>query len=413
MRTILHSDCNGFFASVECLYNPKIKNKPVAVGGDVDKRHGIILAKNEYAKKYKIQTGEAIWQAIKKCPELVVVSPHYDRYLRFSKLCKEIYSEYTDMVESFGLDEAWLDVTGSKLIYGDGIQIANEIRKRIKRELGITVSIGVSFNKIFAKLGSDYKKPDAITEINKNNYKEIAWPLPASDLLYVGKSTNKRLKELGIYTIGDIAKYPINQLRNNLGKWGDMLYSFANGYDNSPVAKIEYYNPVKSIGNATTTIRDLNNLEDAKIILMILSDSVGRRLREQGLFCKEISIYIRDTELSSLTRQTKLSRHTDLTKEILHAAYSLLKQHYTFSKSIRTIGITVSNLTSNSISTQTSLFEDEKSREKLMSLDATIDNLKERYGCYSIKIAKTMLDPILSNFSPKEEHVAHPISYFK
>lgn len=413
MRSILHSDCNSFFASVECLYNPEIRKKPVAVGGDADKRHGIILAKNEYAKKYKIQTGEPIWKAINKCPELVVVPPHYERYLKFSRLCKEIYSEYTDKVENFGLDEAWLDVTGSSLMYGDSIKIAEEIRKRIKRELGITVSIGVSFNKIFAKLGSDYKKPDAITVISKENYKEIAWPLPASDLLYVGRSTDKRLKELGVFTIGELANYPLELLRVNFGKWGDVLYTFANGLDSSPVMDINESDTIKSIGNSTTAIRDLKTFEDVKIIFMVLVDSVSRRLREQGFFCKEVSISIRDTDLFTITRQTKLIRYTNLTKDILNASLKLFKENYNFEKNIRSLGVSVSDFSNNTISQQINFFEDETKREKQESLDEAIDILKDRFGCYSIKPAKLMCDPVLSGFSPKEEHIAHPEGYFK
>lgn len=413
MRTILHSDCNGFFASVECLYNPDIRNKPVVVGGDVDKRHGIILAKNEYAKKYKIQTGEPIWKALKRCPELEVVPPHYDRYVRFSKLCREIYSEYTDKVENFGLDEAWLDVTGSNVLFGSGEEIAHEIRKRIKRELGITVSIGVSFNKIFAKLGSDYKKPDAVTVISKENYKEIAWPLPASDLLYVGRATNNKLKGLGVYTIGDIANYPLNLLRSNFGKWADVLYSFANGYDNAEVSNIDEYETVKSIGNSTTSIRDLENYEDAKIIFMVLVDSVSRRLREQGFYCKEVSIAIRDTKLETITRQMKLSRYTNLTKDILNACLKLFRNNCDFTNNIRSLGVSVSDFKSDNVPTQVSIFEDERKRDRLHNLDSTIDILKERFGCYSIAPAKLMFDTSLSNFSPKEDHIAHPVSYFK
>ena len=223
MRTILHSDCNGFYASVECLYHPDVRNKPVAVGGDADKRHGIILAKNEIAKKYKISTGEAIWQAREKCPELVVIKPHFERYMRFSKMCRRIYADYTDCIEPFGLDEAWLDVTGNSM---SGEAIAHEIRKRIKNELGITVSVGVSFNKIFAKLGSDYKKPDAVTVISRENFRDVVFPLDAGDLLYVGRSTKRRLRTLGVHTIGELAAFPLPLLRANFGKWGDILYHF-------------------------------------------------------------------------------------------------------------------------------------------------------------------------------------------
>ena len=236
-RAILHSDCNGFYASVECLHHPEIRNKPVAVSGDAENRHGIILAKNEIAKKYNIKTGEAIWQAKQKCPDLITVPPHFDLYKRFSKMARRIYSEYTDKIEPFGLDEAWLDVTDNKNM--NGKEIALEINRRIKQELGITVSIGVSFNKIFAKFGSDYKKPDAITEITRENYRDIVWNCPAIDLLYVGRATGRKLESIGIYTIGDIATADVTLLRSYLGKWGDLIYGFANGYDSSTVAQMK------------------------------------------------------------------------------------------------------------------------------------------------------------------------------
>lgn len=412
MRTILHSDCNGFFASVECLYNPDFRDKPVAVCGDKDKRHGIILAKNEIAKKFNVKTGEPIWQALQKCPELVTASAHYDRYIRFSKLCREIYSDYTDNIEPFGLDEAWLDVTGSTLVCGSGRDIAEEIRHRIKHELGITVSIGVSFNKIFAKLGSDYKKPDAVTVITKENYKQIVWNLRASDLLYVGRATEKKLRQLGILTIGDIANFPLDLLRKNFGKWADVLHSFSNGLDFSPVMKSDEVSAVKSIGNSTTAIRDLNCFEDAKIIFMVLCDSVCRRMREHGFRTKNVSISIRNTQLSSFTRQRKLGRATNLTTDVLSVCLELFKENYSFEKNIRSLGVSVSDFESDSLSLQTSFFEDESNIIKKEQLDNTLDIIKNRFGNYSIKPAKLMFDRSLSGFNPKEEHTVHPVGYF-
>lgn len=412
MRTILHSDCNGFFASVECLYNPQLRDKPVAVCGDKDKRHGIILAKNEIAKKFNVKTGEPIWQAQQKCPELVTASAHYDRYIRFSKLCREIYSDYTDNIEPFGLDEAWLDVTGSTMLYGSGESIAQEIRHRIKAELGITVSIGVSFNKIFAKLGSDYKKPDAVTVITKENYKNIVWNLKASDLLYVGRATERKLKQLGIFTIGDLANFPLPLLRKNFGKWADILYSFSNGLDFSPVMKADEVSAVKSIGNSTTAIRDLENFEDAKIIFMVLCDSVCRRMREQGYRAKTVCISIRNTELHSFTRQKKLDCSTNLTSDILKASLELFKGNYTFDKNIRSLGVSVSDFEPDTVSHQTSIFVDEKSVIRQEHLDSALDKIKIRFGNFSINPCKLMFDKNLSGFNPKEEHTVHPVGYF-
>lgn len=412
MRTILHSDCNGFFASVECLYNPQHRDKPVVVCGDKDKRHGIILAKNEIAKKFNIKTGEAIWQAQQKCPELVTLSAHYDRYIRFSKLCRKIYSDYTDNIEPFGLDEAWLDVTGSALTHGSGKEIAEEIRHRIKQELGITVSIGVSYNKIFAKLGSDYKKPDAVTVITKENYKDIVWKLKASDLLYVGRATEKNLRRLGIFTIGDLATFPLPTLRKNFGKWADILHTFSNGLDLSPVMKSDEVSAVKSIGNSTTAIRDLVCLEDAKIIFMVLCDSVCRRMREHGYRANTVCISIRNSELFTITRQRKLMRSTNLSKDILETCMALFKENCCFDKSIRSLGVSVCDFESSATPLQPTIFCDETLKIKQENLENTLDRIRNRFGSYSIRPAKLMFDNALSGFDPKEDHIVHPVGYF-
>ena len=409
MRTILHSDCNGFYASVECLYNPDIRDKPVAVGGDAEKRHGIILAKNELAKKYKIKTGEAIWQARQKCPSLVVVSPHFERYMRFSRMCRRIYSDYTDRIENFGLDEAWLDVSGNDT---DGEAIAQEIRRRVKKELGITVSIGVSFNKIFAKLGSDYKKPDAVTVISKDNYRDIVFPLPAEDLLYVGPATKKKLNRLGVYTIGELAAFPLSVLRENFGKWGDVLYTFSNGLDASPVMHADETTAIKSIGNSTTAVRDLENLEDVRMVLMVLCDSVCRRLREQGARAGLVGISVRDKDLYTFTRQHKLLSPTDITQEIFDAATELFIANYRWEKSIRSLGVSVSELCSRDSAVQLTMLMDENSRERKMLLDRSLDALKRRFGAFCVRPAALMKDPRLSGFNPKEEHIIHPVGYF-
>lgn len=253
-RVILHSDMNNCYASIELLHRPELRGKPLAVGGDPEARHGIVLAKNQLAKKAGVKTGMALWQAKQVWPDIVFVPPNMDLYLRFSRLAHEIYGEYTDQQEAYGVDESWLDVTASASYKGDGLKIAEEISSRIKRELGITVSIGVSWNKIFAKLGSDYKKPDAITVIDKMNYQKIVWPLPVEDLLYVGRSTQKKLNLFGIHTIGELAKTDPRLLHRQLGKMGLVLHMFANGEDQTPVNQENYHAPIKSIGNSTTTL---------------------------------------------------------------------------------------------------------------------------------------------------------------
>ncbi len=412
MRIILHSDCNGFFASVECLYNPEIRHRPVAVCGDVDQRHGIVLAKNEIAKKYKIKTGEAIWQALKKCPELYIAEPHYDRYIRFSKMASRIYSDYSHFIEPFGLDEAWIDITGNVKNFEEAAEVANEIRMRVKEELGITVSIGVSYNKIFAKLGSDLKKPDAVSVITPDNFREVVFPLPSDCLLGVGNATKRKLKTLGIDTIGDIANCPRDILKFNFGKNGDTLYSFANGYDSSPVKPLGYSNLPKSIGNSTTPSRNMENLEDVKIVLTILCDSVCRRAREQNLIAGTVSVNIRDKDLFIINRQTKLSRHTNLNREIIAAAMSVFEGNYEWRKAIRSIGVALSDFRSSGEAEQTSLFTNEEKRRNLYELDCSVDSLKKRFGSYCVRSALMLKDRELSSFSPKEDNIVHPVGYF-
>ena len=408
-RVILHSDCNGFYASVECLYNPKIRNKPVVVSGNAENRHGIILAKNEIAKKYGIKTGEAIWQAKQKCPEVITVPPHFELYKRFSKMARRIYSDYTDMIEPFGLDEAWLDVTQNT--DKSGTEIAFEINRRVKEELGITVSIGVSFNKIFAKFGSDYKKPDAITNITRDNYKKIIWNAPAEDLLYVGKATKKKLHNIGIYTIGDIANSSVELLRSQLGKWGELIYGFANGYDSSPVSHMNENSEVKSIGNSTTTPRDMKTYEDVKMVMYVLCDSVCRRMREQGFMAHTVGISVRDNELCSFIRQCTLDDFTNVTKEITNAAINLFVKNYKMQRPLRSIGVSVTDFVHDNVPRQMSLLNNEEKMLRNIQLDKTIDRLKKRFGNYIIRPAVLLGDRGLSAFNPKDDHTIHPIGY--
>lgn len=411
-RTILHCDANSFYASVECLHRPEIRKKPVAVGGDVEERHGIILAANQLAKRYRIRTGEALWQARQKCPGLVILPPDFPKYQRFSRLARQIYLEYTDQVEPFGLDEAWLDVTGSASVWGDGDKIAQEIKRRVKYELGITVSIGVSYNKIFAKLGSDYKKPDAVTNISRKNFQDVAWPLPAKDLLCVGQATGKKLAGLGIHTIGEIARSDCRMLRSHFGKWGEILSCFANGFDVSPVAAYDNQPAVKSIGNSTTTPRDLENGEDVKIVLLVLADSVARRLREQGFQARTVCVSIRDNRLFSFTRQQTLKRYTNITQEISNAAFALFCRHYRWTAPIRSIGLHVTDLAGSTICSQTDLFSNERARERLERLDAAVDHLKNRFGTAAVQPAVLLADRRLSGFDPKLQHTIHPVGFF-
>ncbi|NLW90296.1 MAG: DNA polymerase IV [Syntrophomonadaceae bacterium] len=412
-RVILHSDLNNFYASVECLYRPEIRDKPVAVGGDQEARHGIILAKNYLAKATGIQTGEVIWQAKRKCPALVIVPPNYPLYMRYSHLARDIYADYTDQIEPFGLDEAWLDVTGSCPLFGTGTHIADEIRERIKAEMGVTASVGVSYNKIFAKLGSDLKKPDATTVITPENYKHVVWPLPAGDLLYVGRSTNKKLASCGIIGIGDIAKASPAYLRLRLGKWGEVLWSFANGYDSSPVARAGEESVIKSIGNSITTPRDLETEEDVRMILYILSESVAARLRDHGFKCRTVHIHIRDKDLFTFGAQGKLAQPSAISSEIAEKALAIFQANYTWEKPIRSIGVRGGDLVTAASNIQISLFDDENRRIKQENLEVTLDSLRSRFGHHSVQRAILLQDNDLMSINPKDDHVIHPIAYFK
>lgn len=411
-RAILHIDMNSCYASIECLHHPEIRHLPVAVGGDVEARHGIILAKNELAKRAGVKTGEALWQAKQKCPDLVIVPPHYQLYLRFSRMARAIYAEYTDLIEPFGLDEAWIDVTGSG-VFGDAVEIAETIRNRVKFELGITVSIGVSFNKIFAKLGSDYKKPDADTVFGKDDYREKVWPLPVEELLYVGPATTRKLRARCIRTIGDLAQTDPSLLHSWLGKMGYVLHAFANGNDPSPVAPLGEEAIIKSIGNSTTTPRDLTCEEDVNIIFYVLAESVAARMRENGFRAKTVQISLRDTDLFSFERQCKLESPSCLASELHDAGMRLLRDHYRFRKPLRSVGIRGMDLVPIQTAMQLNFFEDPVRREKRKQLEVAVDELRRRFGHAAVSRAVTMCDPSLGTINPKDDHTIHPVGYFK
>ena len=377
-RAILHCDLNNFYVSVASRDNETLKGKPVAVGGSVEERHGIILAKSEEAKKFGVTTGEAIWQAKQKCPSLIIVPPDFKRYQHFSLMVRKIYERYTDLVEPFGIDECWLDVTGSRRLFGSGREIAEEIRARVKDELGLTVSIGVSFNKIFAKLGSDYKQPDAVTEFTRENFKELVWPLPAADLLFVGKSTQEALRKYGIYTIGDAAKADRKLLKRLFGKAGEQLSMYANGEDRSPVRRVNEHEEVKSIGNSTTAVHDLKDDGEIRAELYMLSESVAQRLREKGLCGYNVQLSVRKYNLETYQRQKMLDTAVADSKSIFDAAYGLFRAHHT-GESIRSIGVRVSSLVPLGMS-QCSLFEDAARGQKAQKLETTVDFLRCKYG---------------------------------
>ena len=410
-RHILHVDANAFYASVEQQRRPELRDKPVAVCGSQEERHGIVLTASYPAKRQGVKTGMAIWQARQHCPELIVLPPDMGEYMRISRLARDIYERYTDQVEPFGLDEAWLDITGSTAIFGSAMQIAREISERVKYELGITVSIGVSDNKVTAKLGSDYKKPDAITRIERDNYAEIVYPLPVEDLLYVGPATSRKLRSAGISTIGHLAETPDDFLQRRLGKMGLILGTFAKGNDVSPVLKTDHVSAIKSVGNSATTPRDLINEEDVQLMLILLSESVCARLRELASKCTVVEISVRNTELHSFTRQKKIQAPTCSSLEMAHAALQLFRANYRWELPIRSIGVRGAGLVEASENDQLSLFMDDVRRQKRERIEGAVDYIRGRFGYMSIQRAAIFADPQLAGIRPKE-HVVHPVGYF-
>ena len=410
-RIIAHSDLNCFYASVEMLRNPRLRHVPMAVCGSTEERHGIVLAANYPAKKMGIKTAMANWEARRCCPGLYIVKPHMSDYIQFSGFVREIYSYYSDRIGAFGLDENWIDLTGCISNFKQGEKLVHEIRERVKRELGLSVSIGLADNKVFSKLGSDMKKPDACTIIPRENFKEIVWPLPVSDLLYVGPATTKKFISRGIYTIGDLAKSHPDMLKSMLGKVGLVLYTYANGADKSTVSNIEFEFPVKSIGNSTTCPRDLETDQDVKIILYALSESVGARLMEQGFYAATVEFSYVGTNLSfNSTRQMKLNRPTNLSGEIADAAFRLFKQHYShWPAPLRKIGVRGSSLVPMNAPRQLTIFEDAEKDSQKEDLERTINTLRARFGNKIVQRGIMYMDKELSKVDAKKNHTVYPV----
>lgn len=395
MRTILHADLNNCFASIESISHPEYRTIPFAVGGDEEMRHGIILAKNDCAKKFGIKTGESLLSARQKCPDLKVVKPNFELYDEYCTAVRNLYCEYTDQVEPFGMDESWLDTSGSISLFGDGVKIANELRKRVKKEFDLTISVGVSYNKVFAKLGSDYKKPDAVTVISPENYKELVWTLPVEELLYVGRATKAKLNRLDIKTIGELANTSENFLVAQFGKNGRMLYSYANGLDMSPVRRLTQAETIKSIGNSTTTPRDMENETDAKLIFNLLSEQVCRRLRKHRLKGSVVQIHLRSNDLTSFERQIKLDAPTDISGDVCNAAMKLLRENYNFTLPLRSVGVRVTQLCNADSPVQLSFFTDSIRDAKMEKIEQTKDAINDKYGRYAICRAVILSDRTL------------------
>ena len=410
-KVILHCDLNCFFASVEMLYHPEFRNVPMAIAGDPENRHGIILAKNVPAKKKGVKTAEAIGEAKKKCPNLIIRTPDYESYDHFSKKVRQLYYEYTDRVEPFGMDECWLDVSESIKLFGSVENIVSQILERVKIEIGLTLSIGVANNKIYAKLGSDLASEDSYYVVNSL---ETVKDLPANNLLNVGYHTYETLKSYGIYSIGDLANKPINYLKGILGKFGETLYYFANGYDLSEVSLYDSdYEVVKSIGNSMTAIRDLYDIDDFKLILTILCDSVSSRLRDQGMYFKVVHLYVRNKKLECRSAQMTLKENSDLGKDIFEAAIELFKNNFDFTIPYRSIGVAVTKLSFKKEVSQINIFEDNIYSLKQKKKELALENIRRRFGYHSISSLRVLEDIELSNFDPKNEHTFFPVSYFR
>lgn len=406
-RIILHCDCNSFYASVELLSHPELKRKPVAVCGDPESRHGIILAKNEPAKAFGVKTAETIWQARKKCPGLILLPAHREQYARFSKRLNAIYEQYTDLVEPFGIDESWLDLSGTVHLFGgDAEAVADQIRARVKEELGLTVSVGVSFNKVFAKLGSDYRKPDATTVISRENFRDIVWPLPVTDLLYVGRSAAALLAQYDVSTIGALAAFDRDALTALMGKQGAQLWAYANGLENSPVLPADAYVPPKSIGNGETFSTDLTADGDIRRGVSLLADSVAFRLRRHRLKATTLQVTIRDPKFRDICRQKPLPGPTCVSRELADAAMELIHASWQPGAPIRAVTLTAHNLVpEEEAAQQLDLFGagDLLRRDKLEKLERTVDGLRQKYGRQAVRPAGTCPPP-----SPSEPQKEQP-----
>ena len=387
-RSILHCDMNNFYASVERLFDPTLQGVPVAVCGDEELRHGIVLAKSEEAKKCGVKTGDAIWEAKQKCPEIRIVPPRFDRDVTYSRYAREIYLEYTDLVESFGLDECWLDVTASRLAFGDGVHIATQIRDRIRTELGLTISVGISFNKIFAKLGSDLKKPDAQTHIPRGTFREQIWPLPVESILGVGPKAAYVLHRFGFHTLGKLALADDYFLRLQFGKMGAVLKGYARGEDLSPVLPCDFEPPMKSIGHGTTVAKDLETPEEVWTLILALSQEIGEKLRFHKKRAQGIALVCKDRNFFAKTLQKRLLLPTDCTMTLAREAFSLFRERYVFREPLRSVTVRAIDLMREEAQQLSLLTTREDVRAE--RIDAVTDSIRARFGKAALTPARLL-----------------------
>lgn len=405
-RTILHCDMNSFYASVELLSRPELAQKPVAVCGNPESRHGIILAKNEAAKAFHIVTAETVWQARKKCPDLILIPPHHDRYQFYSREINRIYSRYTDQIEPFSIDESWLDVTGSHNLFGGGRKIGDEIRKVVRKELGLTLSAGVSYNKVFAKMGSDYKKPDATTLISRDNYQQLLWPMAVGELFFVGSATAEKLSKMGIFTIGDLAQSDRRTLCGLLGKHGEMIHDYANGLDDSPVSLFSERQKIKSVGHGITFRRNLVGEADIRTAVKALCDKVGGRLRKYQMKCSGVKVDIKDPEFQVISRQKQFDLPTNLSGDLCDGVLDIMNRVWNEKRPIRLLTVTGINLISEDAPVQLSLFEEaDQDRQKREQVERAMDQIREKYGGTAITYGRIIGNDI--GIEWKEEETEH------
>ena len=391
-RVILHCDMNNFYASVECMLDPALRDHPVAVCGNSEMRQGIVLAKNYLAKAYGVETGEPTFMAKRKCRDLITVPPHFDEYMKISERARRIYYDYTDLIEPMGLDECWLDVTGSVRLFGNGERIAHTIRERIKRELGVTISVGVSFNKVFAKLGSDMKKPDAVTVIAKDSFKEKIWRLPATDMIGVGRSAGERLSKMGVVTIGELASMPVGYLKYKFGKVGEQMHRNANGLDCDEVKTRNFDIPDKSVGHGATAVRDIVNNDEVYVMLTELSDEIAHKLYSSDKMAQGVAISIKDTAFNTISRQAVLPTPTQSPTELVRVAYGLFVKNYAWERDVRALSIRAINLISAASPVQLDIFSCADSLYKMEKRDRAVESIRNRFGRQSIVSAAAMIN---------------------
>ncbi len=389
-RIILHCDLNNFFASVSLLFNPTLKDLPVAVCGDSENRHGIVLAKNEIAKGFGVKTAETIIEAKRKCKDLVTLPPLYKEYEEYSLKAREIYSRYTDMVEPFGIDECWLDVTGSTVLFGSGEEIAHKIRRDIKRELGLTISVGISFNKVFAKLGSDMKKPDAVTVISRENFKHKVWPLKVNELLFVGKSTYEKLQSIGVTTIGDVTLCDDKTLNRLLGKNGSQLKAYALGEDNSPVVPYTAYQRPKSIGKSTTTSKDFETNEQVWAAFLGFAESISEALHKHELYATGVQVHIRTASLAVREFSKTFPDGTNCAITLAKRGFELFKEQYHFTEPLRSVGLRAINLRDECSVQQIDMFGESEADKKAEQVEASLYKVRQKFGKNSVKRGRIM-----------------------